>query len=292
MADVAAQCLPFQSLKINLCLARALISWPLSLLTTLFQYASFSFCLLSAVAECVYFLGLRGNLPWLLAYFQVMSLTKDDNILAGWGWCGQVAKHAGMGISEQGPRQGLALLFARFITGGVQHVVVPTAYCLDGSNRPSRPSRVPASSVCHIYMRLEIRRMTGEVIKTGTTSLLSLILNMNHPSILDVWVCRHIWFSGEEAFACCLTLWLPFFWQEPLKCRPRGMDNGLSHSGTASHTLCAIPSDSHSRCSLHYTSPLFNPREVLASGQPSLSVWVTEYVRTCLCVCVCVCVGT
>lgn len=162
---------------------------------------------------------------------------------------------------------------------------MPTAYCLDGSNRPSRASQVPASSACHIYMRLEIRRMTGEVIKTGTTSLLSLILNMNHPSILDVWVCRHIWFSGEEAFACCLTLWLPFFWQEPLKCRPRGMDNGLSHSGTASHTLCAIPSDSHSRCSLHYTSPLFNPREVLASGQPSLSVWVTEYVHACVCVC-------
>lgn len=28
-------------------------------------------------------------------------------------------------------------------------------------------------------MRPEIRRMTGEVIKTGTTSLLSLSLNMN-----------------------------------------------------------------------------------------------------------------
>lgn len=133
-------------------------------------------------------------------------------------------------------------------------------------------------------MWLEIRQMTGEVIKTGTTSTLSLGLNINHAANLDMWMCRHIWISWEEASACCLTLWLFIFWQEPLKCGPSGMDNGLSHSGTVLCRLSAVPSDRRSSSSLHYTSLLFSPREVLASGQPSLSVRVTGYVLVCLCV--------
>ncbi|KAK5915611.1 hypothetical protein CesoFtcFv8_001187 [Champsocephalus esox] len=60
--------------------------------------------------------------------------------------------------------------------------------------------------------------------------------------------------------------------REPLKCRPRVMDNGLSHSGTALHALAAVPSDNHSCSSPHFTYPLFNPGEALAYGQPSLSV--------------------
>lgn len=61
------------------------------------------------------------------------------------------------------------------------------------------------------------------------------------------------------------------------------MNNGLSHSGTVLCTLSAIRSDRHFCCSLDCTSPPFNPREVLARGQPLLSVWVAEYVLVRLC---------
>lgn len=125
--------------------------------------------------------------------------------------------------------------------------------------------------------------MTGEVIKTETTSLLSLSLNMNHAANLDMWMCRHIWFSGEEAFASCLTLWLSLSGRNHWNA-DRGVWIMDCPTVAQRSTHSAIPSDSHSRCSLNYTSPLFNPREVLARGQPSLSVWVTEYVRVCLCV--------
>lgn len=91
-----------------------------------------------------------------------------------------------------------------------------------------------------------------------------------------------------KAFARCLMLWLCLFRQGLLKCRPRGMDNGLSHSGAAFHALSTILSDSHSRCRPNYTALLFYPREALARGQASR---VFEWLNMRACVCACVLCG-
>ncbi len=217
------------------------------------------------------------SLSWLLACFQVMSLSKDDNTLTG------LRRMLPGGRTCKGEHlwDGVLLCYLPNILpvvsgmGSCQQVIVGTGQTAS----PAQPG------CCHIYMRWEIGRMTGEVIKTGKTSLLSLSLNMNHAANLHMWMCRHMWFSREEAFACCLTLWLSLFWQQPLKCRRRSMDNGLSLSGTAFPTLSAIPSDSHSCCRLHYTSLLFQPK-----GDAGKLPAITECVSVCVCVYMCVCV--
>lgn len=88
---------------------------------------------------------------------------------------------------------------------------------------------------CHAYKTEDMRCMTQEVIKTEATSLPSLRLNMNHALVYGS---ADIWFSREEDLTCCLTCWLFLFWQKPLRCRPRGIDNGLFHSGKVLYTLC------------------------------------------------------
>lgn len=224
-------------------------------------------------------------LSWLLAFFQVRSLSKDDNRLAEWGGCGQVAEHAGTSISEQGWDRGLLCYLpnALLLCSPCGH----TNSLLFTWVKQAIPAQSSPCQRSMPHLHEAIRWMTGEVIKTGTTSLLSLSLNMNHAANLDMWMCRHIWFSGEEAFACCLTLWVSLSGRNHWNA-DRGVWIMDCPTVAQRSTHSTIPSDSHSCCSLHYTSPFFNPREVLARGQPSLSVWVTEYVRVCLCLCFCV----
>lgn len=98
-----------------------------------------------------------------------------------------------------------------------------------------------------------------------------------------MWMCRHMWFSAVKAFACCLSLWLSLFWQKLLKCRPRDMDNGLSHSGTAFHTLSTI---STATPAVDYTThPFFSTPERCWPG--ANHHWVFEWLSMCACVCAC-----
>lgn len=71
------------------------------------------------------------------------------------------------------------------------------------SSRPSPLCRVAASQVSHIYIRLAVGRITGEVIKTGIALLLSLSLNMSHSATLNMRTCRHIILGSESL---CLLL--------------------------------------------------------------------------------------
>lgn len=71
------------------------------------------------------------------------------------------------------------------------------------SSRPPPLCRVVASQVSHIFIRLAVGRITGEVIKTGIALLLSLSLNMSHSATLNMRMCRHIILGSESL---CLLL--------------------------------------------------------------------------------------
>ncbi len=125
-------------------------SCPLSLLTILLQCVSFACCLFSAVAVCL-FCGLScpGCWPSSRSGHSLKMTTGLLSEVDAARWPNMQGR-ASLSRAETGAYSVICQMHCCC----VRHVVIPTAYCSHGSNRPSQPSQVPASEACHIYMRL------------------------------------------------------------------------------------------------------------------------------------------
>lgn len=113
------------------------LSWPLCLLSVLLQYVSFSSCPLSAVVVFV-------QLSQLLAYFQVVSLPKDDKGACCRRWMQPGGQTRGDGHLCSELNGSCSVICLLYYWDG-RHVVMSAAYFPLGSGRPSQLRQVPAS---------------------------------------------------------------------------------------------------------------------------------------------------